>query len=376
MSTTQTGHGIRLAGLCKRFGRHDAPAVDDVSIDVAPGEFMTFLGPSGSGKSTTLNLIAGFTETTSGSVEIDGVDVTPLPPHRRRLGVVFQFYALFPHMTVERNVAFGLRYRKVPRSEVAARVRRALRLVRMEQYAGRLPSQLSGGQQQRVALARAIVCEPRAILLDEPLGALDKRLREELQVEIARMHRDLGTTFVFVTHDQDEALRLSDRIAVFNAGRVEQIGTPRQLYDQPRTLFIAEFLGESNCFHGRLDARGEVLDAGWARLRANRQQLGPREVALIVRPEALRLGDAVREGDNVVEADVVATSFAGRDLRVELCFGDGRPGLALLPHGGEAPQPGARIRVGWDPARQAQVPADGGPPAPAPGPAPTTAAAA
>jgi putative spermidine/putrescine transport system ATP-binding protein len=369
MSTTQTGHGIRLTGLGKRFGRHDAPAVDDVSIDIAPGEFMTFLGPSGSGKSTTLNLVAGFTEASSGRIEIDGVDVTPLPPHRRRLGVVFQYYALFPHMTVERNVAFGLRYRKVPKAEIGERVRRALRLVRMEEYAGRLPSQLSGGQQQRVALARAVVCEPRAILLDEPLGALDKRLRDELQVEIARMHRDLGTTFVFVTHDQDEALRLSDRIAVFNAGRVEQIGTPGELYDRPRTLFIAEFLGESNCFHGTLDASGELLDAGWARLRASREPVGPRQVALIVRPEALRLGDAVRDGDNAVEADVVSTSFAGRDLRVELRFGDGRPGLALVAHGEEAPQPGTRIRVGWDPARQAQVPAGDEPAAPAPVPA-------
>ncbi|MFA4929673.1 MAG: ABC transporter ATP-binding protein, partial [Patulibacter sp.] len=327
MSTTQTGHGIRLEHLCKTFGRHDAPAVDDVSIDIAPGEFMTFLGPSGSGKSTTLNLIAGFTETTSGRVEIDGTDVTPLPPHRRRLGVVFQFYALFPHLTVERNVAFGLRYQQVPKREIAGRVREALRLVRMEQYADRLPSQLSGGQQQRVALARAIVCEPRAVLLDEPLGALDKRLREELQVEIARMHRDLGTTFVFVTHDQDEALRLSDRIAVFNQGRVEQLGTPDELYDRPSTLFIAEFLGESNCFHGTLDGRGETLDAGYARLRVDPQAAGGTgttgSAALIVRPEALRLDDAVRDGDNVVGADVVAASFAGRDLRVELRFGDG-----------------------------------------------------
>ncbi|HEY4276778.1 MAG TPA: ABC transporter ATP-binding protein [Conexibacter sp.] len=373
MSITQTGHGIRLAGLSKRFGRDDEPAVDDVSLDIAPGEFMTFLGPSGSGKSTTLNLIAGFTEATSGRVEIDGADVTPLPPHRRRLGVVFQFYALFPHMTAARNVAFGLRYHNVPKREVGDRVARALRLVRMERYADRLPSQLSGGQQQRVALARAIVCEPRAILLDEPLGALDKRLREELQVEIARMHRDLGTTFVFVTHDQDEALRLSSRIAVFNAGKVEQLGTPDQLYDHPRTLFIAEFLGESNCFHGRLDAAGR-LDTGWAKLRASVEPIGPRDVALIVRPEALRLGDLVRDGDNVVEADVVSTSFAGRDLRVELRYADGRPGLALLAHGETAPQPGARVRIGWDPQRQAQVPAEPQPPAAAADAAPAAAA--
>ncbi len=188
------------------------------------------------------------------------------------------------------------------------------------------------------------------------------------------MHRDLGTTFVFVTHDQDEALRLSDRIAVFNAGRVEQLGTPDELYDRPRTLFIAEFLGESNCFHGRLDSVGELLDTGWAKLRAGREPIGPRDVALIVRPEALRLGDAIRDGDNVVEADVVATSFAGRDLRVELRYGDGRPGLALLGHGETAPQPGARVRVGWDPLRQAQVPADPRPSAVADA-APATAAA-
>jgi putative spermidine/putrescine transport system ATP-binding protein len=355
--TTSSGHSITLRSLSKRFSRHDEPAVSDVSLDIAPGEFMTLLGPSGSGKSTTLNLIAGFTAPTAGTVAVDGRDITPLPPHRRRLGVVFQFYALFPHLTVERNVAFGLRYRDVPKAEIPERVTRALRMVRMEEYSMRLPSQLSGGQQQRVAFARAIVCEPRAILLDEPLGALDKRLRDELQGEIARMHRDLGTTFVFVTHDQDEALRLSDRIAVFNAGRVEQLGTPRELYDAPRTRFIAEFLGESNLFHGELSPGGDVVDCGYARLRSVDGGPNARSVALVVRPEALRLGDAVKADDNAVDADVAAVSFAGSSLRVELRYADGSPGLALVAPGHDAPQAGERVRVGWAPARQAVVPA-------------------
>ncbi|MHA3684082.1 ABC transporter ATP-binding protein [Leucobacter sp. HY1910] len=240
---SQRGAEIRLSGVSKHYPK--SIALDDVSLDVKAGEFMTFLGPSGSGKTTTLNLIAGFTDLTTGYVEIDGRRMDDVPVHKRGLGIVFQHYALFPHLTVGDNVAFPLRQRKVGKAEAAKLASAALVTAGLAGYEDRYPKELSGGQQQRVALARALVFEPKVLLLDEPLGALDKQLRERLQLELRRVHREVGRTFIFVTHDQEEALTLSDRIAVFNEGRIEQVGTSKELYEKPASLFVAGFIGES-----------------------------------------------------------------------------------------------------------------------------------
>lgn len=237
------GAEIRLDGVSKHYPK--SIALDKVSLTVEPGEFMTFLGPSGSGKTTTLNLIAGFTDLTTGTVRIDGKQMADVPVHKRELGIVFQHYALFPHMSVFDNVAFPLVRRKVAKSEIARLVQDALETAGLSGFADRYPAELSGGQQQRVALARALVFQPKVLLLDEPLGALDKNLREKLQLELRRIHREVGRTFVFVTHDQEEALTLSDRIAVFNHGRIEQVGTAKELYEKPASLFVAGFIGES-----------------------------------------------------------------------------------------------------------------------------------
>lgn len=243
------GAEIRLDGVSKHYPK--SIALDKVSLTVEPGEFMTFLGPSGSGKTTTLNLIAGFTDLTTGSVRIDGRQMDDVPVHKRDLGIVFQHYALFPHMSVFDNVAFPLQRRKTPKAQAAHMVHDALETAGLSGFADRFPGELSGGQQQRVALARALVFQPKVLLLDEPLGALDKNLRERLQLELRRIHRDVGRTFVFVTHDQEEALTLSDRIAVFNEGRIEQVGTAKELYENPASRFVAGFIGESTMVPNR-----------------------------------------------------------------------------------------------------------------------------
>src|SRR6187551_3738314 len=235
---------VRVAGLRKRYG--DVTAVDGVDLEIGRGEFFTMLGPSGSGKTTTLRVIAGFERPDEGTVELGGKDVSQLPPYARNVNTVFQDYALFPHMTVDENVEYGLRVKKVARGERRRRATEALALVQLEEYGGRKPAQLSGGQRQRVALARAIVNRPQALLLDEPLGALDLKLRQELQVELKRIQQELGITFVYVTHDQVEALTMSDRLAVFNQGRIEQIGPPAEVYEHPQSEFIAGFVGVSN----------------------------------------------------------------------------------------------------------------------------------
>ena len=235
---------IRLRGLHKRYG--DVIAVDGVDLDIGRGEFFTLLGPSGSGKTTTLRLVAGFERPDVGSVELGGKDVSAMPPFDRPVNTVFQDYALFPHMTVQQNVEYGLRVKRVPRPERRRRANDALGLVRLEGFGGRKPGQLSGGQRQRVALARSIVNRPQALLLDEPLGALDLKLRQELQIELKQIQQELGMTFVYVTHDQEEALTMSDRIAVFNEGRIEQIGPPAEMYEHPETSFVAGFIGTSN----------------------------------------------------------------------------------------------------------------------------------
>ncbi|MEZ3160787.1 ABC transporter ATP-binding protein [Microbacterium sp. BWT-B31] len=249
---TEQHPAIRLTGLVKEFGT--VSAVDHVDLEIGAGEFFSMLGPSGSGKTTVLRLIAGFEQPTAGTIELFGQDVTKKAPFDRDVNTVFQDYALFPHMTVLDNVAYGLRVRGIKRGERRDRAMKALAAVRLEAMAGRKPSQLSGGQRQRVALARATAVQPKVLLLDEPLGALDLKLREQMQVELKQIQRDLGITFIFVTHDQEEALTLSDRIAVFHDGRIEQLGTPRELYESPASRFVADFVGTSNLFDEELSA--------------------------------------------------------------------------------------------------------------------------
>ena len=271
-ASTQTVLGITLRGITKRFGA--SVAVDNVDLDVRRGEFFTMLGPSGSGKTTLLRLIAGFEIPDAGTIALQGKDVTGLPPYQRDVNTVFQDYALFPHFSVEENVAYGLRVRQVPRAERAERVHAVLAMVHMVEFAQRRPAQLSGGQRQRVALARAIVNEPDVLLLDEPLGALDLKLRQEMQVELKRIQRQVGITFIYVTHDQEEALTMSDRLAVFRDGRIEQVGPPADVYEQPATEFVASFVGTSNVIetgHGRAVLRPEKIELSDGPVPAGRQ---------------------------------------------------------------------------------------------------------
>ncbi|WP_435742388.1 ABC transporter ATP-binding protein [Nocardioides sp. SYSU DS0663] len=351
MTTTNTqtvGAGIRVAGVVKKY--KDSTALDGVNLDIEPGEFITLLGSSGSGKSTLLNIIAGFTSSTAGSVEVDGVDITNVPPHKRGLGMVFQHYALFPHMSVFDNVAFPLRRRKVAKDEIATSVREALEIVQLGHLATRMPSQLSGGQQQRVALARAIVFRPKVLLMDEPLGALDKRLREQLQLEIKRLHRDLGITFVFVTHDQEEALAMSDRIALLRQGRIVQIGTPEELYERPSGMYTAEFLGDSNIFAGIVTA-GSLAYADGTQLEvAGGCPDGP--CSVMVRPEHTRVsprGTALDPGNNVLDGVVREVVYLGSERRAEVILNDGRAVLARMPVGLNEPviQPRQEVVVSW-----------------------------
>jgi putative spermidine/putrescine transport system ATP-binding protein len=299
MASTSADIDIRIVGLRKRYG--DVAAVDGVDIDIARGEFFTLLGPSGSGKTTTLRMIAGFERPDEGRIELGGTDVSDRPPFDRPVNTVFQDYALFPHMTVQQNVEYGLRVKKVPKADRRQKAGEALSLVRLEGFGERKPGQLSGGQRQRVALARAIVNTPRALLLDEPLGALDLKLRQELQIELKQIQQELGMTFVYVTHDQEEALTMSDRIAVFNQGKIEQIGTPAEMYEHPATEFVAGFIGTSNI----IERDGRTFT---------------------VRPEKIRLlpGDATEGEPGVVHTTVYlgpATKFvvaldAGGELTV------------------------------------------------------------
>ena len=260
---------VSLRAVSKSFG--DVHAVVDLDLDIASGEFFSMLGPSGSGKTTVLRMIAGFETATTGSISIDGEDITSLAPFDRTVNTVFQDYALFPHMSIQDNVEYGLRTRKVPTAERARQAGEAIERVKLSHLADRLPHQLSGGQRQRIALARALVLRPKVLLLDEPLGALDKQLREEMQVELKTIQRDAGITFVFVTHDQEEAMRMSDRLAVFNAGRIEQLGTPHDVYENPTTAFVAGFLGVSNLLQGEkavaLVGRSELVNIRPERIR-------------------------------------------------------------------------------------------------------------
>ncbi|MFC7787961.1 ABC transporter ATP-binding protein [Microbacterium sp. MAHUQ-60] len=350
---------LELRHLMKRYGVDDTPAVDDVDLRIEPGQFMTLLGPSGSGKTTTLNMLAGFLEPSSGSITIDGRDLISVPPHRRNFGMVFQDYALFPHMTVFNNIAYPLRQRGVAKAEAKRLVEDIAERFALGPLLLRKPDQLSGGQQQRVALSRALVFSPEVLLLDEPLGALDRKLRATLQAEMRRLHRELGLTFVFVTHDQDEAMFLSDRIAVFNKGRIERVGAPAELYDDPGTLFVASFLGEANLF------AGEVVDAStylWRgeRLR-HRGGVAPGSV-LIVRPERMKLAHKGADvGDaNAVPATVTDVArLGGGTTRIDLRFADGAVGAATSPATDIVDvRPGDEVRAVWDVDGQAFVSPD------------------
>jgi putative spermidine/putrescine transport system ATP-binding protein len=363
-SIARRGTRIRLEGVTKDFGPA-MRAVDNVSLTIEPGEFITLLGPSGSGKTTTLNLIAGFDALSAGSILFDASDVSTLPPHKRNLGMLFQSYALFPHMTVTGNIAYPLRERRLPKAEIARRVREVLELVQLEGRDDAYPSQLSGGQQQRVALARAIVFEPRALLLDEPLSALDRRLRAALQLEIRRIHRQVGTTFVFVTHDQEEAMSLSDRIALFNAGRIEQVGSPEALYARPETLFAARFLGDSNVFPVGDGAIGDSVGFEGERWRveadtvADRLRQRPGRTALVVRPEAVSLCTAraqVPPNANAVSARVSDVEYVGSYRTVVLRLGGAAlEGRARISSSDTIYAPGDEVAAWWPPAAQRLV---------------------
>jgi spermidine/putrescine transport system ATP-binding protein len=286
---TPAEYDIRLIGLTKRFD--DVVAVDDISLDIDRGHFFALLGPSGCGKTTTLRMIGGFEEPTEGRIELGGVDVAPLPPYKRDVNTVFQSYALFPHLSIFENVAFGLRRRGVRKGDLRTRVIEALELVGLAGLERRKPRQLSGGQQQRIALARALVNRPRVLLLDEPLGALDLKLRKEMQLELKRIQHEVGITFVHVTHDQEEAMTMADRIVIMNSGRIEQLGTPTELYESPRTAFVAGFLGVSNLLEGEVlgEDAVELLDGTVVRVPPEAlKRTGTVEIG--VRPEKLRIG--------------------------------------------------------------------------------------
>ncbi|MGY4430826.1 spermidine/putrescine ABC transporter ATP-binding subunit [Bradyrhizobium sp. F1.13.1] len=314
------GASVSLSDLERSYG--GVAAVAGVSLDIQSGEFLTLLGPSGSGKTTTLMMIAGFQAPTKGDIAIDGVSVVDTPPYRRNIGMVFQNYALFPHLTVAENIAFPLKQRRVPKVERARLVAEALELMHLPGYGGRYPRQLSGGQQQRVAVARALVFKPRLLLMDEPLGALDKQLRENLQLEMRRLHAELGITFIYVTHDQEEALTMSDRIAVMNDGKVAQVGRPVDLYDRPCNRFVASFIGESNFLPAvvrGLENDMLVAECGGVLLRAATSQrlaIGA-EITLATRPERLRFTERLAESDaiNRIAVTVTESVFAGERCR-------------------------------------------------------------
>jgi putative spermidine/putrescine transport system ATP-binding protein len=348
---------VRFAGVQKTYDGRTL-VIENLNLDIHRGEFLTLLGPSGSGKTTTLLLLAGFEHPTGGAIELEGKSLARTPPYRRHLGMVFQDYALFPHMTVAENVAFPLAIRRLPSPEIARRIAAALDMVKLGGLGERKPSQLSGGQQQRVALARALVYEPRLVLMDEPLGALDKQLREQMQLEIKHIQRELGITVVYVTHDQTEALVMSDRIAVFNEGRICQLDTPAELYERPRSAFVAQFIGENNRLAGKVvEVAGDVcrvdLEIGGTvvALPINVAGVGARTV-LSVRPERILL-DPAPEGScaNVFEARVTEVTYLGDHVRVALGLRGGPGGdvVAKVPIA-QVPvrlEIGVPLRVGW-----------------------------
>ncbi|WP_027170213.1 ABC transporter ATP-binding protein [Mesorhizobium sp. WSM3224] len=327
--------------------------VKKLNLDIARGEFLTLLGPSGSGKTTTLMMLAGFEVPTQGRIFIDGRAIDNLPPHKRDIGMVFQNYALFPHMTVEENLAFPLKVRKRGKMEIKDRITRALDMVRLGDYGKRLPGQLSGGQQQRVALARALCFDPNLVLMDEPLGALDKQLRDQMQLEIRRIHKALGVTIVYVTHDQSEALTMSDRIAVFNDGLIHQLASPAGLYEQPQNAFVAQFVGDNNLLRGKvIDMDGAsctVEVSGMGNVHAlviNAEAVG-RPVLISLRPERVKLNPAPGSLPNTLNARVEELIYLGDHVRVRVSVG-GHDLVIKLPNSdGVQVHEGAQLTIGW-----------------------------
>jgi spermidine/putrescine transport system ATP-binding protein len=329
------GGSIELSGLSKRFAEI---AVDNIDLTVASGEFFFLLGPSGCGKTTTLRLIAGFEQPTSGRILLDGVDVSDVPPHRRNVNTVFQSYALFPFLSVFDNVAFGLKHRSVGKAELKQRVNQALDLVAMTQFATRRPGQLSGGQQQRVALARALVLNPAVLLLDEPLGALDAKLRRSLKVELKALQERVGITFLYVTHDQEEALTMSDRLAVMNAGNIVQIGTPRQVYEEPADSYVADFLGAANLIEVEVVTAGALRLGDFALTSARCEANTAGRAHAVIRPERVLIEEHGSAGDNRVPAMVERVVFLGSATQVMLRLAPGVPLQALMQNDGSRPE--------------------------------------
>jgi len=355
-----TEFDVRLEHVYKRFGE-DVVAVKDLSLDIASGEFFSLLGPSGCGKTTTLRMIGGFEDTTGGTVYLGGNDVTGLPPYRRDVNTVFQSYALFPHLNVFDNVAFGLRRRKISKSDVESRVTESLRLVEMSGYEKRKPGQMSGGQMQRIALARALVNEPKVLLLDEPLGALDLKLRKQMQLELKRIQQEVGITFIYVTHDQEEAMTMSDRLAVMRFGECEQIGAPEDVYESPATEFVAGFLGASNLLEGRVAATsgdiatvelelGGSVKAPTSRVPSDASD----DIKVGVRPEKIRItAESAPEepGMNSVVGTLEMSTYIGVSHQYKVIGPGGHLMTVYVQNLGavEAPQPGEKVRLSWKP---------------------------
>jgi spermidine/putrescine transport system ATP-binding protein len=342
------GVGIELRRVSKRYGGN--VAVRELDLEISDGEFFCLLGPSGCGKTTTLNLIGGFVAPTEGTIWLRGQRIDTLPPHRRPVNTVFQSYALFPHMTVRDNVAFGLKMDRVKRADTVRRVSEALALVGLEELGDRTPAQLSGGQQQRVAVARALVKRPAVLLLDEPLGALDLKLRQRLQVELSQIHREVGTTFVYVTHDQEEAMSMADRIAVMNLGVIEQLGTPFEVYRRPASRFVADFIGDANFLEVTVDGDFAVLSDG---TRVPCHAAGMRgRATLMVRPESLRLGQLDSAPTAFVRGRALQASFLGTRVRVAVETQTAPVPLMVSIHGegpSSIPAEDAEVAVWWAP---------------------------
>lgn len=349
------GAPIKIEKLSKHFGKFIA--VQEANLDIKSGEFLTFLGPSGSGKTTTLMMVAGFLIPTYGDIVIAGSSIVTVPPHKRNIGMMFQHYALFPHMSVSDNVAFPLQMRRMPKDKIKARVEWVLGLVQLSEFKNRRPHQLSGGQQQRVALARAVVFEPSVLLLDEPLGALDAKLRENMQIELKQMHATLGTTVLYVTHDQEEALTLSDRICVFNEGRIMQVGTPDDLYNLPENRFVADFIGETNFLTGKVTSREDNgctvrLDDTIAMKCLLRDSFDPPEkwATYSLRPEKILIGEAAEQVENSYEGVVQEFLYLGEftKYRIELSNKIELTVKATNRKGRKLLSKGEKTAVGWE----------------------------
>ena len=327
---------VQLKGVSKRFVGSDSLAVKDVSLDIKRGEFLTILGPSGCGKTTTLRMIAGFEDPSIGSIYIDKEDVSKIPAYKRCVNTVFQSYALFPHMNIFENVAFGLKVKNVSESQIKTRVNEMLKMVQLEGYEHRMPNELSGGQKQRVAIARAVINNPKVLLLDEPLGALDLKLRKQMQLELKQLQRKLGITFIYVTHDQEEALTMSDRIVVMNKGVIEHVGTPAEIYEKPRTKFVANFIGETNLFEGTILEKGEYRylinkDDGEEILITDSPISMAQEICLAVRPERIKLSNNVDSGMVGIKVSVKERIYNGSVIKTVVVTKNGKEFVVSEP---------------------------------------------